>query len=138
MKNLNNEYENHWQYLGNNFDSCDIGDNFGFVYTIVNINSGRQYIGKKWFYSTRKINGKRKKLESDWKSYYGSNDELKNDIKQYGINNFKRIITKLCKTKSECSYYEAKEQFEKDVLFDDMFYNSWIMCRINKKHVFKK
>ena len=54
-----------------------------------------------------------------------------------GVENFKRIIMKLCKTKGECSYYEAKLQFENDVLLNDEFYNEFIGCKIHSKHLKK-
>jgi hypothetical protein len=113
---------------------------YGFVYNITNLETNRQYIGKKLFYSqkTKQVKGKKKKykVESDWKEYYGSNDEIQKDVLQYGPDKFYREILVLCKTKGECSYYEAKFQFEKDVLLNpEKFYNSWIMCKIHRKHL---
>ena len=113
---------------------------YGFVYNITNILSNKQYIGKKFFYSQkqRQVKGKKKKYkaESDWKDYYGSNEELKNDVELYGKDNFSRTILHLCKTKGECSYYEAKYQFQENVLlFPELFYNSWIMCKVHRKHL---
>jgi len=113
---------------------------YGFVYNITNILSNKQYIGKKFFYSQkqRQVKGKKKKYkaESDWKYYYGSNEELKNDVELHGKDNFTRTIIHLCKTKGECSYYEAKYQFQENVLlFPELFYNSWIMCKVHRKHL---
>lgn len=113
---------------------------YGFVYNITNLETNRQYIGKKLFYSqkTKQVKGKKKKykVESDWKEYYGSNDEIQKDVLQYGVDKFYREVLVLCKTKGECSYYEAKYQFEKDVLLNpEKFYNSWIMCKIHRKHL---
>lgn len=113
---------------------------YGFVYNITNILSNKQYIGKKFFYSQkqRQVKGKKKKYkaESDWKEYYGSNEELKNDVELHGKDNFTRTIIQLCKTKGECSYYEAKYQFQENVLlFPELFYNSWIMCKVHRKHL---
>ena len=113
---------------------------YGFVYNITNILSNKQYIGKKFFYSQkqRQVKGKKKKykVESDWKEYYGSNEELKKDIELNGKENFTRTIIQLCKTKGECSYYEAKYQFQENVLFyPELFYNSWIMCKVHRKHL---
>jgi hypothetical protein len=86
---------------------------------------------------TRVIKKKKKryKAESDWKNYYGSNKELVYDVENCGIINFKREILRLCKTKGECGYFEAKYQFAEEVLEKDEYYNSWIMCKIHKKHV---
>ncbi len=113
---------------------------YGFVYRIVNLESNKQYIGKKLFWSQKQkqVNGKKKKYkaESDWKNYYGSNDVLCADVSTLGKDKFTRQILTLCKTKGECSYYEAKYQFEEDVLIHpNLFYNSWIMCKIHRKHL---
>jgi hypothetical protein len=113
---------------------------YGFVYIITNQITGRQYIGKKlfWFKKTRQVKGKKKRylVESDWQDYWGSNDELKRDIEESGIDNFTRSILYLCGNKGECSYMEAKLHFEYDVLrHPDRWYNSWIMCRVHRKHL---
>jgi hypothetical protein len=115
-------------------------DVVGFVYRITNLNTGREYIGKKLFTAarTKVVKGKRKKLrvESDWREYYGSNKELLHDVATHGHDAFKREILRLCKTKGQCSYFEAKLQFEHGVLENpDKFYNTWIMCRIHQKHL---
>jgi len=126
-----------WFYNGEYFDT--IGDYVGFVYLITNQTNGRKYIGKKNFYflKTRTIKGKKKrsKVESDWQDYYGSNKELQEDVKALGKENFKREILKLCESKGEFGYYEAKYQFENNVLEKDEYYNTWIMCRVHKKHL---
>ena len=113
----------HWLYEGQPFDSDMIGDYVGFVYLITNLDNDKKYIGKKWFWSTKKLpplKGKKRKRtvvkESDWKQYYGSSEEVKLLLEQHGKDNFKREILRLCKTKGECTYYEAKLQFDFDVL----------------------
>jgi hypothetical protein len=113
---------------------------YGFVYKIINTETNKQYIGKKLFYSSkqRQVKGKKKKfkVESDWKEYYGSNDQLLADIEAIGKEKFQRHILRFCKNKGECSYYEAKYQFELDVLLQpELFYNVWIMCKIHRKHL---
>ena len=75
--------------------------------------------------------------ESDWKTYYGSSEDLKTLVEKTGDDNYYREILKLCKTKGECSYYEAKEQFERDVLLRDDYYNEFIGCKIHSKHLSK-
>lgn len=126
-----------WFYNGEYYDT--IGDYVGFVYLITNQTNGKKYIGKKNFYftKTRTIKGKRKrsKVESDWQDYYGSNKELQADVELLGKENFKREILKLCKSKGEFGYYEAKYQFENNVLEEDNWYNTWIMVRVHKKHL---
>ena len=126
-----------WLYNNEPFD--DIADYVGFVYIITNLTNGRKYIGKKNFYfsKTRTIKGKKKrsKIESDWREYYGSNKELLEDVEKLGRDLFKREIVRLCKSKGEFGYWEAKLQFENNVLESDEWYNTWIMVRVHKKHL---
>ncbi len=128
-----------WIYNDKIFTENDIDTNYGFVYIITNHVTNRKYIGKKLFWSskTKQVNKKRKKykVESDWKDYYGSNDELKKDIEKYGKENFSRTIIHLCKSKGECSYLEAKEQFNNNVIESDEYYNTWIMVRVRNSHI---
>ena len=128
-----------WQYNDKDFTEDLIGDNYGFVYLIINQTNGMKYIGKKLFYSakTKQVKGKKKryKVPSNWQTYYGSNDILNKDVLQYGQENFERKILHLCKSKGECSYLEAKEQFNRSVLEGDEFYNTWIMVRVRKSHI---
>ena len=120
-------YENSWLHDGTIIES-DIIDNYvGFVYQITNLTNNRRYIGKKLLKrtKTRQVKGKKKRslVESDWKTYYGSNKELQDDVTQVGASNFKREILRLCKTKGECNYFEAKYQFDLKVLESEDFYN---------------
>ena len=89
-------YENPWIYKGSTFTSDNIGDLFGYVYCITNLQNGRRYIGRKYFTQKRKPrSGKSKRRvtsESDWKKYYGSSPELKEDVKHFGNLNFTREI----------------------------------------------
>lgn len=128
-----------WQCNEKDFTEDLIGDNYGFVYKITNLTNNRKYIGKKFFYSTKtkQVKGKKKKLKipSDWQTYYGSSDTLKQDVLQYGPENFKREIIHLCKSKGVCGYLEAKEQFINNVLESDDYYNTWIMVRVRKSHI---
>jgi len=111
----------------------------GYVYLITNLLNNRKYIGKKNFYfsKTKQVKGKKKKfkVESDWKTYFGSNKELCADVEKFGKENFKREILRLCKSKGEFGYFEAKMQFENNVLESDEWYNSYIMVRVNKNHL---
>lgn len=120
----------------------------GFVYIITNSLTGRMYIGKKLSkfsrttYRTVKLkNGKKKrkrirgKIQSDWQDYYGSNDELNADVLRFGKENFTRQILYYCKTKSECSYIEAREQFSRRVLESDDYYNGHIQVRVHGSHI---
>lgn len=113
-----------------------------FVYCITCRSNGKKYIGKKLFKFTRtsKRKGKRvkKQVDSDWLDYYGSNKELLEHVALYGEDKFDREVIRLCKTKGEASYYEAKEQFDRDALISESYYNSWIMIRVRKSHIMKK
>ena len=131
------DYENPWLYKGTTFTSDDIGNFFGYVYRITNIQNGRQYIGRKYFYQKRKPKGGKRRItsESDWKLYYGSSDELKQDVKEYGKDNFRREIISLHETLGKVNYEETKQLFLHNVLMealDDgtpMYYNSNILGR---------
>jgi len=126
-----------WIYKGEIVEN--FGNHIGFVYMITCLRTNKRYIGKKNFYfaKTKQVKGKKKrfKVESDWKDYYGSNDELNQHVKILGEKNFQREILRFCSSKGEMSYFEAKYQFQYDVLENDQFYNSWISCKIHKKHL---
>jgi superfamily II DNA/RNA helicase len=120
----------------------------GFVYLITNTISGRKYIGKKLAkfskttYKTVKLkNGNKKKkrirskIDSDWRDYYGSSDELLKDVAQLGPENFKREILYFCNSKAECSYIEAREQFSRRVLESADYYNGQISVRVHGSHI---
>ena len=128
-----------WQYDGKDFTEDLSGNNYGFVYQIKNLTSDRKYIGKKFFYSakTQQVKGKKKKYKapSDWQTYYGSSDILKQDVLSLGHENFSREILHLCQSKGECGYLEAKEQFIRGVMESEDYYNTWIMVRVRKSHI---
>jgi len=128
-----------WLYDGQVFEEPE-EQHYGFVYRITNKITGKQYIGKKlfWFKKTKVLKGKKKRYlaPSDWKTYYGSSPALNKDIEHYTVDSFERTILKLCRNKGECSYYEAKFQFDNDVLLSpETYYNDWIICRVHRKHI---
>lgn len=130
-----------WLYNNEVYDQ-PTEEYYGFVYRITNLVNNKIYIGKKlfWFKKTKVLKGKKKRYiaPSDWKSYFGSSKAVYADVQQYGEDMFKREIVKLCKSKGECSYYEAKIQFEHDVLLNpDLYYNDWIICRVHRKHIYE-
>lgn len=121
-----------WLYHNKPFEETLIEKNVGFVYIITNTINEKQYIGKKLFKHRRN----KKLVESDWRTYFGSNKILQEEVKTLGENYFTKEIIRLGRTKSECSYYEAKLQFEKDVLLNpEKFYNDWILIRVTRKHL---
>ena len=139
------DYENPWLYKGTTFTSDDIGDFFGFVYCITNKQSGKRYIGRKYFKQKRKPRGGKRRVtsESDWKKYYGSSDELKADRKLLGNAAFKREIISLHTTLGKVNYEETRQLFLNNVLTeanDDgspAFYNSNILGRYMRKDYFQ-
>ena len=114
----------------------------GFVYEITELDTGKKYIGQKNFWKPKILpktksrkRRTRTRVESDWRSYFGSNEYVQELVEQKGSEGFSREILKLCKTKGEMSYYEAKLQFENDVLLNDLYYNKIISCKIHQKHL---
>jgi hypothetical protein len=139
-----------WTY--NNKPLNELPDDVvGFVYLITNTTNGKKYIGKKLakFAKTRykmhtQKNGKRVKkkiryhIDSDWLTYYGSSEALTLDIAILGSRHFDREILRMCYSKAECSYYEAKEQFYNGVLESADWYNAQISVRCHKNHIINK
>tara|TARA_B100001939_G_scaffold344428_1_gene358834 strand:- start:255 stop:698 length:444 start_codon:yes stop_codon:yes gene_type:complete len=139
------DYENPWYFKGTPFLSENIDDNFGFVYLITNIQSGRKYIGRKYFWQFRTPKGKKRKVksESDWKKYYGSCPELKEDIIKLGKQSFSRVIISLHKTKGKTNFEETRQLFLNGVLTESLdtggpaYYNSNILSRYFRKDYYE-
>ena len=125
-------------------------DCVGFVYLITNTTNGRKYVGKKLAkfsktkYRVVKLkNGSKKKkkikekVDSDWQEYYGSSPELTADVLKLGAENFTREILYYCRSKAECSYIEAREQFSRRVLESNDYYNGHIQVRVHGSHIIK-
>lgn len=132
-----------WLYENKEYDETP-EEYQGFVYEIEELSTGKKYIGKKNFWrpkilpkNSKRTRRVRTRVESDWKKYYGSNKEVQALVESNGIENYKREILRLCKTKGEMSYYEAKLQFENDVLLRDDYYNEFIGCKIHSRHLKK-
>jgi hypothetical protein len=138
-----------WTYQNNIVETLP-EDCIGFVYIITNTISGRMYIGKKLAkfsktsYKTVKLkNGTKKKkkirskIDSDWLTYYGSSPELTKDVTELGTDKFTREILFYCKSKAECSYIEAREQFSRKVLESKDYYNGHIQVRVHGSHILK-
>jgi hypothetical protein len=139
-------------WLYNNEQITELPDDcVGFVYLITNLTSDRKYIGKKLAkfsktsYKTVTLkNGTKKKkkvkskIDSDWLDYYGSSIELNKDVELLGKDNFRREILFFCKSKAECSYVEAREQFTRRVLETTDYYNGQISVRVHGSHILNK
>ena len=133
-----------WKYNGNLVE--EIADQYiGFVYIITNLTNNKKYIGKKLakFKKTRPpLKGKKRKrkslVESDWQTYWGSSEHLLADVSELGPENFSREILYFCTTRGELSYREAKEQFDREVLLTDEYYNGIINVRIGGSQALKE
>lgn len=149
MNNLTSS--TNWFINGIELTQADIPpDAIGFIYVITELSTGKKYIGKKMLYTNKysvktitiksgpnKGQKKKKKTKipiwSDWIDYYGSSAELLNTIFKLGVANYHREIIRFCNSKSELSYYEAKEQFITDCLLKpNEYYNAWVMCRVRR------
>ena len=135
-----------WLYNGVVYTPEDVPeDAIGFVYRITNLQTGKKYLGKKNFYRVivrPPLKGqkrkRREKVQSDWQSYVSSSEQVKAQIAELGLDNFKREILEIAYSKGMLSYLEAKMQFDLNVLFDDDYLNGIIQCRINAKHLKEK
>ena len=140
------DYENPWRYMERPFSGSDVGNYYGFVYLITNLTNQRQYIGRKYFWSFRTPKGKKRKVkqESDWRKYYGSCPELREDIERIGKLNFSRTILSLHKTKGKTNFEETRQLFYHNVLTEELdtgvprYYNSNILSRYYRKDYYGK
>ena len=130
-----------WTYENKLYDEAP-KEYMGFVYLITDLTTNRKYIGKKLFWNTRKLKplkGKTRRrtqvVESNWKNYYGSNEELQQLVENSHAERFEREILHLCTKKGIMGYLEAREQFDRNVLLSDEYYNNFIGCKIHGKHV---
>lgn len=129
-----------WENVPDNIDEYA-----GFVYKIVNLITGQEYIGKKIFWQERRkrIPGRKNRrliiTESDWKTYESSSQQLVDDINKYGKHNFRFIILECLRTRGQMSYLEAELQFKYDVLNNRMpdgkykYYNKNILRQFKRQ-----
>jgi hypothetical protein len=139
-----------WLYQGALIEELP-EDCVGFVYLITNSVTGRKYIGKKLakfaktsYKVVKQKNGIKKKkkirskVDSDWRDYYGSSDELSKDVTTLGKENFTREVLHYCTSKAHTSYIEAKEQFDRKVLETTDYYNGHISVRVHGSHIINR
>ena len=124
----------HWKY----HNDINPQDWFGFIYRIIDLDTGKQYIGKKQFWSTtrRAVKGKvhKKKIikESDWKSYTSSSIHINREISERGKDRFEFYIESLHKSKAALHYTEVEVQVLENVLREKLpngerkYYNGMI------------
>lgn len=126
-----------WLYNGKPFTEDMIGKFVGFVYIIFNDTNGKRYVGKKLFTKSKSFQkaGKKKKkrVQSDWVTYTGSNDELNADIAKG--HKIRKEILVLCYNKAWMTYNETAEIFARDCLLDENYYNGWVQCKIRANHL---
>ena len=128
-----------WLYDGKELTDEDIKGYYGFIYEIECLVNSKLYLGRKYFTKagTKQIKGKKRKTrkESDWKDYYGSSPRLLEDIEKLGKDKFVRRIVRLCKTRGETNYWEAKLQFANEVLESDKYYNDNILVKFTRRNI---
>jgi hypothetical protein len=132
------------------FPEEQINGYYGFVYIITNLETNKFYIGKKAFTHNKKKKLTKKeiaehtgagrkpttrvdKIDSGWKSYYGSSKDLLNDVKLLGEDKFERVIRKFAKNKKQLTFFELEEQIIHNVLFNDNSYNDNIAGKYFRK-----
>ena len=126
-----------WLYRDDYFDMGQADNFVGFVYLITNTETGKKYIGKKRFKKVQTYQKNKKKrrrmVESDWKEYTGSNDQLNEDVANG--HTIRKEILHLCTSLGWCSYYETLEILQRNAIQDDAYYNNWVSCKIHRKHL---
>lgn len=129
-----------WLHNNEPVDEIDIKQYPAFVYLITNLVDRRFYIGYKQtsFAKTKQVKGKKKRhqVESDWREYWSSSEELKADVERLGADKFKREILYFCKSKSMASYLELREQIDRRVMENpELTYNGIVNARVSRMHL---
>jgi len=128
-----------WLYNGHELTDEDVKGHYGFIYEIECLENSKLYLGRKYFTKagTKQVKGKKRKTrkESDWKDYYGSSPRMLEDVEKFGKDKFVRRIVRLCKTRGETNYWEAKLQFANEVLESDKYYNDNILVKFTRRNI---
>lgn len=128
-----------WLYNGHELTDEDVKGHYGFIYEIECLENNKLYLGRKYFTKagTKQVKGKKRKTrkESDWKGYYGSSPRMLEDVEKFGKDKFVRRIVRLCKTRGETNYWEAKLQFANEVLESDKYYNDNILVKFTRRNI---
>lgn len=112
----------HWEFPY----EFDPNEWFGFIYRIIEKDTGKMYLGKKQFFSTRRVKLKSRKnrkivrKESNWKTYTGSSTHLNAAIEEKGKENYDFIIESLHETKGSMYYREVEMQIKENVLLEKL------------------
>ena len=108
----------HWEFP-HDFNTDDW---FGFLYRIIEVPTGMEYVGKKQFHQhlrktvKGRVNKKKVTKDSDWKTYTGSSVRLNEAIKINGHDKYRFEIVSLHKTRASLVYAEVKCQIMEEVL----------------------
>ena len=128
-----------WLYQGEPYTAAPDG-HMGFIYLITNLSTNQRYIGKKLFWSTKKLpplkgrkNKRHRRVETDWQEYWSSSKRVKADVAMHGKDNFRRDIVMFCDNKNQLAYHETRLQFHYGVLTSDDWYNDYIGCRVTSR-----
>lgn len=121
---------------------------YGFIYRVTHLPTKKKYIGKKVLFFKRNVKlgkketeqlkeerksqgirgrvpGKKEVIkESDWKTYYGSQTEIKDLVKKSKPEDWSRDILEWCSNKKMLTYWETSYLFKEDVLRDPDYLNS--------------
>ena len=142
-----------WLYNNKRIESIDDfpENTFGFIYITTHIPTGKKYLGKKSLHHNVKKKLTKKELseqpitrgrklttqtiqkESDWKTYYGSEEFIKQKIKEGKQEEFTREIIHFVSNKKLLTYFECKYQFQLGVLESNEWLNTNILGKFFAK-----
>ena len=116
-------------------------EHLSIIYKITNKTTLKSYVGKCQLWSTKKLpplksSGKTRKRKvtkpSNYLNYYGSSEELKKEVEQYGKDNYIREVLDIASCKWDAAYKELLYQIKYNVIQSDEFYNGILNVRLIK------